>query len=327
MKQHFPENRGSTNDLEVGFSGDGDLPLVSIVTPSYNAGAYIRNTIESVLQQNYPKLEHIVMDGGSDDGTVDILREYPHLKWRSEKDTGQSDALNKGFNEVGGEIVGWLNADDVYAPNAVDIAVKTLTATPKVDFVCSDLGIIDESGARVGTSRGADFNLERLLSDNMIKQPTVFMRRRVIEELKGVDTRRHYVMDQEFWLRAGLQGMLFKYLPGEILASFRICKGTKTVEAGDQFCEEWMAVLESQTASDELSSESINSAMKKTSISIQMAALRKAQADKDRKRLCGAWLRLVRSHPNLVLNPGIARVLVAGLMGKRADDLRNVQVN
>lgn len=112
---------------------DKELPLVSIVTPSYNKGCFIEETILSVKNQTYPYIEHIVMDGGSTDGTLDILRKYANnITWLSEPDEGQSDAINKGWRRAKGQILGWLNADDTYMPWAVQTAVEFLAENPDV---------------------------------------------------------------------------------------------------------------------------------------------------------------------------------------------------
>ncbi len=108
-------------------------PKISIVTPSYNSAEFIEDCIQSVLKQNYPNFEHIIIDGGSTDGTVEILKKYPHLKWISEPDEGQSDALNKGFKKAEGDIIGWLNSDDVYLPGTFN-KVADILSNDKIDI-------------------------------------------------------------------------------------------------------------------------------------------------------------------------------------------------
>ena len=112
-------------------------PLVSVVTPSFNQAAFIEETIQSVLKQDYPHIEHIVVDGGSTDGTVDILQRYPHLRWISEPDCGQSDALNKGFAMARGEILGWLNSDDTYNAGGVSTGLHCEVSHPVLALVYS----------------------------------------------------------------------------------------------------------------------------------------------------------------------------------------------
>jgi glycosyltransferase involved in cell wall biosynthesis len=220
-------------------------PKVSIVTPSYNAMQYIQETVESIHSQAYPNLEHIIYDGGSKDGTTEwVTANYPQIIYTSEKDRGQSHALNKGFQRATGEIIGWLNADDVYMPSAIQKAVDYLVAHPEVDMVCTDLNIIDEKSRHMGLTKSRPFDVVGLLFYNPIKQPTVFMRRRVIDALKGVDEQYHYVMDREFWLRAGMAGFNMAYLPGEIFAKFRLCRGTKSFEDTPNFRDEWYAVMQ-----------------------------------------------------------------------------------
>jgi glycosyltransferase involved in cell wall biosynthesis len=223
-------------------SGNSKYPLVSIVTPAYNAMPFILETIESVQCQDYPAIEHIIMDGGSTDGTQEILAKNPCLTWRSEPDKGQSEALNKGFRMARGEIIGWLNADDTYQPGAVSYAVEYLQTHPDVDLVYSDVQVIDEHNQPVRLAKAEPFTFERLLVTNIVKQPTVFMRKRVLDALGGVKENLHYVMDYEFWLRAGASFNLH-YLPGITLANFRYCIGTKSHERPTDFLLEWMEVL------------------------------------------------------------------------------------
>ena len=193
--------------------------------------------------QDYPAVEHIIIDGASVDGTLEIIKEYPHLTWLSEPDRGQSHALNKGFRMAQGEIIGWLNADDTYRPGAISKAVKCFQTNPQFDILYTDVQVIDENDQPIRLAKAEPFSLERLLISNIIKQPTVFMRRKVLDRLGGVNEKLNFVMDREFWLRAG---MLFnlQYIPDEIFANFRYCKGTKSHESVLDFHREWIDVLD-----------------------------------------------------------------------------------
>lgn len=225
------------------YSMMNELPLVSVVTPSYNTGLFIAKTIESVRTQDYPNTEHIVIDGGSTDGTLEILKGYPQLRWVSEPDRGQSDALNKGFRLAQGEVIGWLNADDTYCPGAISHAIEYFQAHPDVDLVYTDIQVIDENDQPVRFVKAAPFSLEILLQRHIINQPTVFMRKQVLDTLGGVDNNiQFYVMDRELWLRAG---MLFnlKYIPGVVFANFRFCKGTLSHDNPAAFHKAWLGVL------------------------------------------------------------------------------------
>jgi glycosyltransferase involved in cell wall biosynthesis len=218
-------------------------PFVSVITPSYQSARYIQETIESVKKQDYPYIEHIIVDGGSSDGTIEILKAYPHLKWVSEKDRGQSHALNKGFKMARGEIFGWLNSDDTYNPGAVSQSLNYLTSRPDADMVCSDIYTIDNQSNRVVRRNGKPFNLTEHLFENFVRQPSVFMRRNIIEEVGGVDETLNYCMDRELWLRIGARHNI-QYYPNLTSANLRYCEGTKTFENSPQFSVEWRNVLQ-----------------------------------------------------------------------------------
>ena len=227
----------------IGASKGTSLPLVSIITPSYNTARFIRATIESVLQQNYPQIEHIVIDGNSTDGTLDILQEYEgQIQWVSEPDEGQSHALNKGFRMARGEIIGWLNADDTYNLGAVTAAASFLEAHPEVDMVYSDCYIIDEVGRRTGFLDLPKFDLGREVTGNIVAQPTVFIRRYVLEAVGYLNTKLNYVMDYELWLRIG-RCFTIQHV-GDTFANFRECEGTKTVSRPERFWPEVIQVLD-----------------------------------------------------------------------------------
>lgn len=305
-------------------------PSVSIVTPAYNAMPYLKATIESIRSQEYPDLEHIVMDGGSKDGTCELLRQYPEINWVSEKDRGQSHALNKGFELAKGDIIGWLNADDIYEPDAILTAVEYLEQHPEVDLVCSDLKIIDEDGQYVGVTYSTDFRVEDLLFENKIKQPTVFMRRQVIDRLKGVDEQYHYVMDREFWLRVGMSGFKMHYLEGKIFASFRLCKGTKSFEGTPKFRDEWFAVLQKVKADpffDAISPSIKKKALDQNRSAYHVAKMMEAIDKGFRKDMMGHFRKAVVKDPKLLLNKGIWLYLYLGVTGASTDRLRKFKKN
>lgn len=239
-----------------------DFPLVSIITPSFNCAKYIEKTILSVLSQDYPRIEHWVIDGGSTDGTVELLRSYAHLHWISEPDKGQSDALNKGFRKATGEIIGWLNADDVYEPGAILRAVDFLQTHPDCDLVYGDCYVIDEDGKRIGVQPSTDYSWETLLEHYVFLQPSSFMRRRVIEATGGVNTSLHYVMDHEWWLRIAQQGFHFQRLPGA-LAAFRLRPGSKTTTQPVGFWQERLLITERTLAQDSTLSEAAKSSIRR----------------------------------------------------------------
>ncbi|MEM7583936.1 MAG: glycosyltransferase family 2 protein [Acidobacteriota bacterium] len=182
-----------------------DAPKVSVVTPSFNQGRFIRQAIDSVQAQTYPHIEHVVVDGGSTDETLEILRSYgDRINWSSRPDAGQSDAINRGFAATRGEILAWLNTDDVYPrPDAVERAVDELVRHPQTGLVFGRGVILDESGAETGPFVELEpFNLWRLLYMlDTILQPATFFRRSAFEAVGGLDLELHYAMDWDLWLR------------------------------------------------------------------------------------------------------------------------------
>jgi len=224
--------------------GGAPWPRVSVVTPSYNQAQFIEETIRSVLLQGYPDLEYIVIDGGSADGSVEIIRKYERWlgRWVSEPDRGQSHALNKGFEAATGEFVGWLNSDDLYTPGAVGRAVRPFVSRREVGAVYGDAFVIDAAGKQIGHIQALEMDLGELLLGNYIPQPTVFMRRSALFEAGLLDERLHYAMDYDLWLRlAGVAEL--KRLDGE-LASFRLCPGTKSGTYPDHFGRDRLTILD-----------------------------------------------------------------------------------
>jgi len=224
-------------------------PRVSIVTPSYNQAQFIEETIRSVLLQGYPDLEYIIIDGGSTDGSVEIIRKYePWLAyWVSEKDRGQSHALNKGFRRATGEVIGWLNADDIYAPNAF-YALRAFRERPGAGIIYSDCLWIDEESQLIGAHRTGVYSLERLAAGGILQTPAVFFKQSLLEKAGYLDESLHYAMDTDFWLRACPVGNPF-YLETP-LGFFRRQRQSKTLSQETEFGPERIKVYESVLLSE-----------------------------------------------------------------------------
>lgn len=209
------------------------MPRVSIVTPSYNAAPYLRAAIESVLAQDYPEIEYLVMDGGSDDGTVELLKSYGgKFRWVSERDAGQSDAIARGFEMTGGAIIGWLNADDLLKPGAVTAAVEAFQARPEAAVVYGDADFIDCEGRFIAPCSVVEpYSRQRLLyyGDYLI-QPASFFTREAYQAVGGLDRSLHWAMDWDLWLKLA-ERYPFVYLPRE-MASYRWLGSNKSAEGG-----------------------------------------------------------------------------------------------
>lgn len=207
------------------------LPVVSIITPSFNQADYLEVTIKSVLEQSYPHIEYIVMDGGSTDGSVDVIKKYEGriASWVSEPDKGQTDAINKGFAKAKGDILAWINSDDTYAnSNAVADAVNFLIANPEVAMVYADCNFIDEQGRVIGKFASRQTDYAKLRTGYVhIPQQTMFFRAKFWKELGPLDPSFYFAMDYDLWVRIAKHASI-KYLPGKTWANFRIHASSKT---------------------------------------------------------------------------------------------------
>lgn len=198
----------------------------SIITPSYAQAPYVRENIESVLHQGWPDLEHIVVDGGSRDETVEILRSYPHLKWVSEKDEGQADALNKGLRMATGDIIGWINSDDYYLEGAL-VAVAEAFSDPDVQWVIGDVSIFDEASAELIPAKAAAISWESLQDNpDIVRQQGAFFRRDFLESVGAWNKQFYMVMDFDLWTRLAKRSK--PLMLGRSLGVFRIQKDQKT---------------------------------------------------------------------------------------------------
>lgn len=210
-----------------------DLPTVSIITPSFNQGRFIAQAIDSVLAQDYPYIEYLVVDGGSSDETLDVLRGYgSRVRWMSEADRGQADAINKGFRYTHGAVLAWLNADDVYAPGAVRRAVAELVQHPDLALVYGDAEYVDENGHSTGGARHVRaFDLHQLIHElDFIVQPATFFRRAAFDAVGGLDNGLRYCLDYDLWIKLAQQYPV-RYLP-DMLAQVRVYPTTKTASGG-----------------------------------------------------------------------------------------------
>lgn len=213
------------------------FPLVSIITPSYNQGKFIRDTIESVLSQDYPNIEYIVMDGGSTDETVEILKEYgDRIIWKSEKDKGQADAVNKGIELAKGQIIGWLNSDDTYLEGAVGKAVSYLITHPDTDMVYGEGYYTDITGKITERYLTERYDYRRLAQQCIICQPTAFFTKDIVQKAGMLEEQHQLSMDYELWMRIAGNGKI-AYLP-EYLATSRMYEDNKTLSRRKEVFEE-----------------------------------------------------------------------------------------
>jgi hypothetical protein len=226
------------------------LPTLAVVTPSYNTGKYIGPAIESVLAQDYPA-DYIVMDGGSTDQTVDVLKSFgDRLKWVSQKDGGQSDAINQGFSRTKGEILGWLNSDDTYEPGAFRAVAEFFAAHPEVSLVYGDAKYIDAKGKYIARCVHVEPYVPHRLFHytDFIVQPAAFFRRSAYEAVGGIDPAIHYAMDYDLWLKIAKRFPV-AYLP-KPLANFRWLADNKTATGGFRRLDEIRGILARQGFSE-----------------------------------------------------------------------------
>jgi len=225
-----------------------DQPLVSIVTPSFNQVQFLEQTIRSVLEQDYAHFEYLVADGASSDGSQEIIQRYADRLawWISEPDHGQAEAINKGLLRAKGEYVAWLNSDDIYLPGAISKAVTSFSHHPEVGMVYGDVLAIDENGEPINLLRYAQWSLEDLMSFRVIGQPSVFMRRRVLEKAGYLDPSYHFLLDHQLWLRMAQLAEIC-YIPYRLSAA-RFHSESKNISRAAEFgneverIQEWMKI-------------------------------------------------------------------------------------
>lgn len=204
------------------------FPKISIITPSYNQGKFIERTIKSVLNQNYPNLEYIVMDGGSTDETLSILKKYQdRLTWVSKKDNGQAHAINKGLKIATGEILAYLNSDDTYQPETFATVAKYFKSHPKANFIYGEGRLIDKNDNEIGFYQSKICNHQILAKHCPISQPTTFWTTKVYQQIGEFNEKYQFTMDYEYWIRVSKKFKL-NYLKNKVLANARIHQNAKT---------------------------------------------------------------------------------------------------
>ncbi|MHB0965795.1 MAG: glycosyltransferase family 2 protein [Bellilinea sp.] len=219
------------------------LPRITVVTPSYNQAAFIEETIHSVLDQDYPNLEYIIVDGGSTDGSVDIIRRYADRLawWVSEKDRGQTDAINKGFARATGEILAWLNSDDTYQPGALREAATALAEHPQAGLLYGDANYIDEKSRVIGRFPAAQTDYGRLRRGYVhVPQQSAFFRADLWRKVGPLDPTFFFAMDYDLWVRLARQAPVV-YIP-RLWANFRLHSNAKTISADDRCWPEMLRV-------------------------------------------------------------------------------------
>ena len=233
-------------------SSNGTWPKFSVVTCCYNQGRYLKDCIESVLNQQYPSFEHIIVDDGSTDNTREVAESYKHVRYIRQDNAGQSAALNRGFREAKGEIIAWVNSDDYYSPQAFHRVAKELDPPRGIWIVSGAARVVNEQGNYMWLLKNGHVSFRRLLLHPRIYpyngwtvmpcQPSVFFHRRVLEELGLLDTKYKYGMDYEYWLRAMMAGYTFRYVP-QIFSNYRYHATSHSNQGFDTFQGEWIDIM------------------------------------------------------------------------------------
>lgn len=225
-------------------ANDKSYPLVSVVTPSFNQGEFLEDTIRSVLAQDYPAVEYLIVDGGSTDTSVDIIKRYDSdlAWWVSEPDEGQASAINKGISRAKGEFVAWLNSDDLYFPGAIKSAVDIMLSDPQIGMVYGDAVTIDEKGRPIRELIFPDWKLDDLIQFRIICQPAVFMRRSSYQGVSGLDPNYQFMLDHHLWVRIARQTQI-KHVSA-LWAAARHHKAAKNVYQSSGFGKESLLLLE-----------------------------------------------------------------------------------
>jgi len=276
------------------------MKLVSIITPSYNQAPYLEQTIQSVLGQDYPRIEYIVVDGASTDNSFEIIKKYNDrlAYWISEKDSGQAEAINKGFARAKGEILAWLNSDDYYLPNAISAVVKCFEENHEVVMVYGDMLAVDGAGQTINVLKYKQLSLEDLLCFQIIGQPSVFFRRSALEKTGLLDTSFHFMLDHHLWIRLTQQGTI-QHVP-QVWSAARYHAQAKNRARAAEFGREAFRVLDWAKTQPDLA-EAISGVERRALASAHRYDARYLLDGGQPLSALGAWVRALFLHPPTAL--------------------------
>jgi GT2 family glycosyltransferase len=276
------------------------MTLVSIVTPSYNQAPYLEQTIQSVLEQDYPRIEYFVIDGGSTDNSVEIIKKYEDrlAYWVSEKDRGQAEAINKGFARASGEILAWLNSDDYYLLNTVSVAVRCFEQNQDVVMAYGDMLAVDGEGKTINILRYKQLSLEDLLCFQIIGQPSVFFRRSAFEKAGPLETSFHFMLDHHLWIRLAQQGRIL-HVP-QIWSAARYHAEAKNRAKAAEFGREAFRVLDWAEKQPDLA-EVVSGVKRRAHASAQRYDARYLLDGGQSLSALSAWFRALFLHPPTAL--------------------------
>ena len=291
-------------------------PLVSVITPTYNQAAFLRDTIESVISQDYPSIEYQIIDDGSTDETPAILQHYANsARVERQENRGQTPTINKGWERAQGDILTWLNSDDTFLPGAVSTAVAYLEKHPEVGIVFGDSLFTAADGSPLERSPARssfDYELFVRECENPIAQPSAFIRRSVVEDVGMLDPSYYYFMDWDFWLRAGLQHRI-DYFP-ELLSTYRLHPESKTVAQANKAAPELQYMYRKFFARDDLP-ERISSLEKEAMVNMLFTSAGYYLEGGNRRAAANMALKAVRRCPLCFYRPSALHKLFYCLLG------------
>jgi glycosyltransferase involved in cell wall biosynthesis len=297
------------------------MTLVSVITPSFNQAAFLRQTLHSVLDQDYREFEYLVVDGGSSDGSVEIIKEHSDRLawWISESDSGQAEAINKGFARAKGEITAWLNSDDYYLPGALRAATQAFEAHPDAVLVYGNVQSVDEAGHIINQQRFRQCSLEDLLCFRIIGQPAAFMRRRAVQAVGSLNTGFNLLLDHQLWIRLARIGRIVHV--DQTWAAARYHPGAKNRAQAGQFGSEAFRLLDWAGGEQDLD-QVLRPIMRRARASAHRLNARYLVDGDQPGEALRAWMRALSLHPPTALarmNLLISALLELGGLGEIRD--------